>query len=355
MKIIHVITAFGIGGAEKLLVNIINRQIENHSVNLIYLKEKNDLIADLDSRVIIKQIRISKNVVSELKEYYDEVNPDVIHTHLGHADLIGIWSARKLKAKIFCTMHNVSFKKNILDFFFFKVYTFLFLKVVKKAKVISISKVVEHHVINKLKIPKNRSYLLMNAIPSKKINSFDKSKKSIDLLFVGRLEKQKSIETLLKAMCILNKRNLDKKIHLNIIGDGSLKLKLESLTKELKIESLVSFKGEEKDVDFYYSNSDIFILPSIWEGFGIVILEAFRAQVAVIASNIEGPAELISNNVNGLLFNSKDYKGLADKVLDLVENDKKRKEIGLKGFETFSEEYQIDNYVKKLDKIYKND
>ncbi len=353
MKIMHVITAFGIGGAEKMLLNIINKQIENNHIHLVYFKNKNDLISDLDSRVIVKQIPFSLFIVRELKKYYKSINPDIIHTHLGHGDLIGIWSARNLKSKIFCTMHNIYFKKNFLDLLFFKAYRILFLNVVKKGHIISISKSVEEHVLNRLKIPKKRSHLLLNAIPLKKIEPAQK-KNEINILFVGRLEKQKSISTLIKAFKKNIEHNLEKNLNLNIIGDGSLKLELQKLVADLKIKNRVHFKGEQKNIDVYYAKSDIFVLPSIWEGFGIVILEAFRAKLAVIASNIEGPAELIKDNYNGLLFEPQNVLELTDKINYLINNKYKREEISEKGFKTFTSEYSINNYVKRLIKLYLN-
>ncbi len=70
MKIIHIITAFGIGGAEKLLLNVINRQVEGNEVHLIYFKNKNNLISDLDKRIIVKRIPLSFKITKELRLYY---------------------------------------------------------------------------------------------------------------------------------------------------------------------------------------------------------------------------------------------------------------------------------------------
>lgn len=353
MIIIHIITAFGIGGAEKLLLNVINNQIINNEVHLIYLKDKNDLISDLDKRVVTKQIPISFSIFNKLKQYYKIVNPDVIHTHLGHADLIGLWSARNFNAKIFCTMHNIYFKKNYIDLIFFKAYSILFLNFIKQGHVISISRSVESHVLKKLKIPSNRSHLLFNAIPQRELKKTLK-KEQINILFIGRLEKQKSLNTLIRAIKNNIDKNLEKNISLNIVGDGSLRIDLEKLVIELELSTKINFLGEKKDVDQYYEKADIFILPSIWEGFGIVILEAFRAKIAVIASNIEGPAELIKNNYNGLLFEPKNVVELTDKIQFLIDNKNERIEIAENGFKTFTSEYSIKNYVNLLHKLYIN-
>lgn len=353
MKIIHVITSFGIGGAEKLLVNIINAQIINNKVYLIYFKDKKELINDLDKRVIIKQIPFSFSIFKRLQQYYRSINPDIIHTHLGHADLIGLWSARSFKAKLFCTMHNIYFKKNFIDLLFFRAYSILFLNFVKKVHVISISKSVESHVLNTLKIPNSRSHLLYNAIPEKKIKKALQHNQ-INILFVGRLEKQKSLKTLISAFKKIIDSNTQKKIILDIVGDGSLRKDLEKLVLELDLKTKINFIGEKKDVNSYYEKADIFVLPSIWEGFGIVVLEAFRSKTAVIASNIEGPAELIDNDVNGLLFEVSNTDDLFNKIEYLIINESKRKEIAENGFKTFTSEYSINNYVNNLNELYLN-
>lgn len=362
MKIIHVITAFGIGGAEKLLLNIIDKQVIQHEVHLIYFKKIDNLLPLVNKKVKVKNIELSFFVTKKTRAYFKRINPDVIHTHLGHADIIGVWSSRKLKAKVFCTMHNIYFKQNFLDPIFFRIYRFLFCKVVKRIQVVSISKSVENHVINTLKVPKTQSHLLFNAIPAiiseknreKMVMNIpvkvDPSK--VTLLFVGRLTKQKSVETLLKSIKILKENGFEDSFELLIVGDGVLRASLELLTKKLGICDLVRFEGEQSLVENYYSVADVFILPSIWEGFGIVILEAFRAKVAVIASNLEGPSELITNNINGLLFEPTEYLELSEKISKLIKDNIFREQIAKEGYLTFSEKYQIDIYVNKLSELY---
>jgi len=351
MKIIHVITAFGIGGAEKLLLNIMNKQVEEHSVHLIYFKSIDDLLPKLNNKIIVENIPFSFFITKKLKSYFKEHNPDIIHTHLGHADFLGLFSAKNIKCKLFCTMHNIYFKKNFIDFIIFAVYRFILLK---NVNVISISKSVESHVVNRLKVSKKRSYLLSNAIPNGPFVLEKKSSDEINLLFVGRLTKQKSVVTLIKAIKELKKKNLKKRFKLIIIGDGNMKESLMKLSEDLGVRKNIQFMGEQKDINEYYLKADIFVLPSIWEGFGIVILEAFSAKVAVIASNIEGPAEIIKNKINGLLFEPEDYVQLSEKLMELINNKKLRIKIANNGHKSFTKKYHIDSYVKKLIKLYEN-
>ena len=351
MKIIHIITAFGIGGAEKLLLNVMNRQVEEHSVHLIYFKSIDDLLPILNNKIIVQNIPFSFNITKNLKSYFKKNKPDIIHTHLGHADFLGLFSAKNIKCKSFCTMHNIYFKKNFIDFIIFGVYRFILLK---NVNVISISKSVESHVVNRLKVPQKRSYLLSNAIPNGLFVLEKTSSDEINLLFVGRLTKQKSVETLVKAIKELTKKNLKKKFKLIIIGDGNMKESLMKLSADLGVRKIVQFMGEQKDINKYYLQADIFVLPSIWEGFGIVILEAFSAKAAVIASNIEGPAELISHNENGLLFEPKNHVQLAERITELINDEEKRHKIAQKGYDSFTQKFHIDTYVEKLNQLYKN-
>ena len=361
MRIVHIITAFGIGGAEKLLLEVVNRQVVNHEVYLVYFKKTDELITQLDKRVVVKNVPISIFITREIRNFYMDIVPDIIHTHLGHADFFGVWSAKNIKVKVFCTMHNTYIQQNILDRVYFMIYRFLFNRFVPKTKVISISKSVEQHVLKTLGVPKERSLLLYNAIPPN--DSFKKKNKSpdlvssnslINLLFVGRLVNQKSVHTLLKAVSVLKKKGYERIINVSIVGDGVLRSALENLSKELQIDHIVKFEGEIIEVERYYEKSDIFILPSIWEGFGIVILEAFRANLAVIATNIEGPSELMDDNINGLLFKPNNYEELAEKIMFLIEDKSFRINLAKNGFLTFNDKYNINKYVKSLNEFYEN-
>ncbi len=351
MRIIHVITAFGIGGAEKLLVNIINKQVEDHEVHLVYLKNINDLLPFVDKRVNVKHIPLSFTTLLKLRKYYKKIKPNIVHTHLSHADILGISATIALKVKVFCTMHNIYFKKNKTDDFLFFVYKLIFK--IRKVRVISISKSVEKHVMQRLKQPQKRSFLLYNAIPPQENEIARIAKKTgndVNILFIGRLVKQKSVETLLRAVENLK----DDTVKLTIVGEGELRSELEDLAAQLEIKNQVIFTGEQKEVDTYFNNTDIFVLPSIWEGFGIVILEAFRAKKAVIATNIEGPSELIEDGENGLLFTPKDYKGLSFILKTVVKNKELRNHLAEEGYKTFSEKYHIETYTKELQKLYQD-
>lgn len=120
-------------------------------------------------------------------------------------------------------------------------------------------------------------------------------KNILEALFVGRFEKEKNLEHLIKAVSKF------KNIKLTLIGDGSLKQKLVDLKKttgaKVKFEGVVN----NEDLPQYYGNADIFFLTSTTEGSPKALLEAQACGIATIASNIPAIREIIKNDVNGLL------------------------------------------------------
>jgi len=358
MRICHIITAFGYGGAEKLLVDLVNIQLKNHEVHIVYLKDEPLLLPLITGTVQLHKVNLDIRCAHNLRKFIKILNPDIIHTQLGHADLIGLWASRNLKAKQFCTMQNIWFKWNWMDYLIFFIYSIIFNTVAKNCKVIAISKSVFSHVEKVLKVPNSRIILMHNSIPTVVV---EKSKEKIReelyipsdafcVLFVGRLALQKSVETLLYAT-----KELEGKIEnlqILIVGTGVLKDKLENLTKELEISEVVVFAGNSNEVEKYFASADVFVLPSVFEGLGMVILEAFRASLLTIATNVEGPKELIKDGYNGLLFEPKDHKKLAEHILQIYRNPELRKKIGENGYRSYDNKYDIITYAKQLEALY---
>jgi glycosyltransferase involved in cell wall biosynthesis len=358
VRICHIITSFGFGGAEKLLTDLVNIQLNDHEVHIIYLKGEPLLLAMLSGLVQMHKVNLSLTCARALRIKIKLINPDVVHTHLGHADMIGLWSCRGLPVKRFCTMHNIWFKWNWVDYIIFIFYRVLFKTVAENCIVIAISESVFNHVEYVLRVPKSRIKLLYNAIPQSLMH-FSKEElrsqlnlpaNSFCILFVGRLEIQKSVDTLIRAIKGLEGDIKD--FRLVIVGDGSLRSALEKLVVELNLSDNISFEGVTAQVEKYFKASDVFVLPSVFEGFGIVILEAFRASVPVIATNIEGPRELIQNNVNGLLFEPRDSQTLTRQILELFRSIDRRNFIGENGFKSYKNNFDIAHYAKQIEELY---
>ncbi|MFN0047752.1 MAG: glycosyltransferase family 4 protein [Cytophagales bacterium] len=358
MKILHIITGLEYGGAERLLVNLTNLQALDHEITVIYFKGVPHLKNLFNRDITIINIPYNIYVLKNLRTYLVNNNPDVIHTHLGHADLIGMLASIGLKSKLVCTMHNIWFKRNSLDYLIFFCYFVLFKFITSNHSVICISKSVYDHVKNRLGVSINKIFLVYNAIPELKVNESKAELRKLlgfvddqfVVLFVGRLSQQKSVSTLIRCAPLLIEKIPNLRIIL--VGEGKMENELRHLIEQLSVENHVEFRGVVENPEYYFKASDIFVLPSIFEGFGIVILEAFRASLPVIATNIEGPSELIVNHKNGLLFRPKDYIMLSEQILIMYLNVNLRKEMALSGYETYEKKFRMLKYNSDINEIY---
>jgi glycosyltransferase involved in cell wall biosynthesis len=182
----------------------------------------------------------------------------------------------------------------------------------------------------------------------KKYNLAEKSKK---ILYVGRLHMEKSVHTLIEAMPYILKEF--KNAHLCIVGKGHLRENLEILAEKLNVKNNVTFFGKISDTDLLkaYNTCDIFVLPSIAELEGMVVLEAMACGKPIIISDSKLSASSDFVNGNGFVFKLQNPKDLAKKVLILLEDEAMMKRMGIKSFRNVKE-YDINKSVDKLEKIY---
>lgn len=129
---------------------------------------------------------------------------------------------------------------------------------------------------------------------------------------VARLTEQKSIPTLIKALQILKKNKLNFKLLL--IGRGELEAEIRALVAQLNLQDEVVLTGFREDIPALMNLFDIFALPSLYEGLGLVFLEAMAAGKPVITCNVSAMPEIISENNTGYLIPTKNTKELANKI-----------------------------------------
>jgi|DewCreStandDraft_4_1066084.scaffolds.fasta_scaffold05151_4 phosphatidylinositol alpha-mannosyltransferase len=162
-----------------------------------------------------------------------------------------------------------------------------------------------------------------------KIKKFDDNK--LNILFTGRIEKRKGLIYLLKAYANLKPKYPD--IRLIIVGKGPLLKQHQNFVKQNKLKD-VFFEGyvSIKELPFYYATADIYCSPALFgESFGIVLLEAMANGIPVIAFNISGYNDVVSNLENGLLAIPKDVHDLTEKLELLIRDPALRQELGKKG------------------------
>lgn len=170
------------------------------------------------------------------------------------------------------------------------------------------------------------------------------------ILAVGRLEAQKDHATLIKAFASLASAHPE--WHLRIVGDGSLRDELEGLVRELGLGSRVELPGASARVSEEYAAASIFVTPSLFESFGLVTAEAMGAGLPAIGfKDCPGTNDLIENDVNGLLVESRDrVKGLAAAIARLIESPAHRVKLAENGRHIL-EQYGVETVTDKWEQL----
>jgi glycosyltransferase involved in cell wall biosynthesis len=183
---------------------------------------------------------------------------------------------------------------------------------------------------------------------------YDLSKNRI-LLFVGRLEERKGIHYLIKSMPIILRENPKAKV-LVVGKDWSCRGQLENLSKRLNIQNNVVFTGPINSTQLLcaYELSDIVVIPSLYEAFGLVVVEAWAHKKPVVVSGTIGLAETISAEKAGIVVNLSDPEALAKAVAKLLSDKRLSKSMGTRGFQVVKKEFTWEKIVDKLEEVYRS-
>lgn len=189
---------------------------------------------------------------------------------------------------------------------------------------------------------------LVNVENLKKELNIDNKNKVIG--FVGRICDIKGIVPFIKALGT-NKEKFDDSVIL-LIGSGEQEEEVKNLINELDLNDIVIMLGYQTDVYKYYPLMDIFILPSKYEGLPMVILEAMAFKKAVVAMNVGGIGEVITDKANGILISKDNYNEFVSRLALLKNDNDLILEVSENAYMNIKDNYDIEVYDKKLEKIY---
>ena len=174
--------------------------------------------------------------------------------------------------------------------------------------------------------------------------------KPINLLFVGRLVKEKGLDVLLNA---LNEVNVKKDAHVTVVGEGPLKGQYTELAARLGVSDKVSFKGflTREEILSYLSRMDVLVVPSLIENFPRITLEGMGAGIPVVASAVGGIPEQITDDVDGILVPPGDQRELADAIIKLSSEQEMMEKIGVAG-RIKAGEFSIGKKITCFENLY---
>lgn len=354
MKILYLVTGLGLGGAEKVVCDLADQMSAlGHEVKIAYLtgevlvrpKEINVDILPLSLNNLYGLYSASKKYKKLIKDF----QPDVVHAHMVHANIFArINRIGCAIPKLICTAHN-SNEGGQLRMLAYKYTNFL------SDLNTNVSQEASKSFILKGAFNKNNLITVYNGIDLNKFTFFNKDKNSNELSFlsVGRFNEQKDYPNLLRAIATFHESLKQKKCMLSIAGDGELRPQIEELIEHLGLKNKVTLLGRRDDIPQLMQEVDFFILPSAYEGFGLVVAEAMACGTFVIATNSGGVAEVMGDT--GILVPPQDSKALAEAIkqavsktpLEIQENNLKARQ---RVEALFSLERSVQNWLKLYEK-----
>jgi len=324
MRILHIITTIDRGGAENQLVLLVREQVKiGHEVAVLPLKGGAELhqilkgygaevfVSALNTNPLMQVIRI-KGLIKSF---------DVVHAHLPRAEIL---SALTRPKNFILSRHNCeSFIPSQPGFF----STILSRIVQSNAKVVvAISETVMKYLVSTNEVTKEKIKVVRYGFDPM-INYSEESRTSklagkIIIGTISRLVPQKDLKTLLMAFQIVLKEYPESR--LAIIGDGILKEELHEVSESLGISNSIDWIGRTAAPLELMQQMDVFVMTSLYEGFGLVVLEAISQKVPVILSDNETFREIFSGYEH-YLFQVGNYRSLASKIMEFIQTGAKSK------------------------------
>ena len=193
----------------------------------------------------------------------------------------------------------------------------------------------------------NRLHFIPNPLTFSRSDIALENKENI-VLSLGRVTKEKGVDTLLHAWNVIEK-SVAAEWKLLIVGDGEDKNSFVKLVKKLNLDKVL-FIDSTADVKPIYEKSKIFVIPSIAEGFGMTILEAMACKCCVLSSKTSGGMQLVGEK-NGMLFDIGDKLGLAESLKRLIGDRLLREELALQSYDN-AKQYEIESIAKFWDQVF---
>lgn len=356
MKVLHV-GEYAKGGIATYINNLLEFQKDNNKIEDVFLAVSHynsEKTFNLDKEKIYRYeyTRDIRNIamgIFRINKIIKDIKPDIIHAHSTFAGLMvrTLFIFKKKKIKIIYCPHGWAF---IMDVSEWKKKIFSWIEIFLSYKtdcIINISNF-EREIAGNYGIPNEKMTIIKSGISptiiSNEIVDITMNKEKINLLFIGRFDRAKGLDILLNVM----RKNKFNKIDVYIIGESVLG------DNDIDIPSNVKTLGwiENNQIDSYIEKFDALIIPSRWEGFGLVALEGMKNNKAIISSTKAALPELVEDGVNGIHIDIESEKNMIE-VLNSLDKETLRL-MGYKGYEIFKKNFTSEMMNNKIIDLYIN-
>jgi glycosyltransferase involved in cell wall biosynthesis len=360
VKVLHATKVRGIGGAEQHLLALLpalrERGVDARFLSLDAGDDAERFHGALDDRDIPwRRVRCgldaSPRLAADVIGAVRSEAPDLLHTHMVHADIYGSIAAHVLRVPFVSTRHNDD--RYLLGPF--RHVDRAFMHGVRR--VVAISDAVRlFHV--RAGLPAEKLVTIHYGLDQVPTSPSEITPEDVAIppdaplvLAIGRLIEQKDHATLLDAFAQLHAERPDAR--LVILGWGRLEEQTKLLVRTLGLEDAVRILGRVEPRD-WLRRADVFAHTSRWEGFGIVLLEAMLAGLPIVATRVSAVPEIVVDGETGLLSEPGDATGIASQLGSLLADPGLRAALGASGLERARSEFSVDRMADRTLAVYRD-
>jgi glycosyltransferase involved in cell wall biosynthesis len=355
-RVLQVITRADLGGAQVHILDLLRGLNDDFEMILAvgeegYCTEQAKALG-IEYHVLsglVQQI----NPLSDLRALYStmrairKIRPDLIHCHTTKAGLIGRLAAYLMNVPAIYTVHTWCFTEGTS-----RSWKALGLPAETMAArwgqyIIAVSNANRMAAISNRVARASKLITVHNGISDCPERAQPGHAGTPRIVMVARFVNQKNQALLIEAAA-----RLASPIILSLVGDGPLRQQAEQLASSCPPHVKVEFLGQRQDVAEILARANLFVLSTNWEGFPISILEAMRAGLPVVATDVDGVSEAVIDGDNGLLVPARDRSSLTDAIQFLVSDPELRQRMGARGRALYEERFSLPAMLRKTSSVY---
>lgn len=343
INLLYIITGLGVGGAERVVLDLATYgNKEQYNIKVISLSKRKEML-EIFKEQGVDVVSLCKGndfisfmqIVKFLNHFVRENKIDIIHAHMTHALIVSsMVKVSNPNLKIIFTSHSINLESKIRELLIFV------LKLFRSVDILFSKEQLKFFYKKECQYIPNGIHIQDYELQIKKNDKFT-------FISVGRLEEEKNHKALINSVRSI-KAKYDFEVW--IVGNGYLREELIQLVKKYKLGNYVKFLGLRKDIPVLLNQAHCFVLPSLWEGLPMALLEAASAKLPIISTPV-GSIPSLLNNDNAYLT---DIEHLSKKMSEVMDNYEIALLKAQKLKEKIIENYSLESVVEKHEEIYKN-
>lgn len=358
MKVLYIITRSERGGAQIHVLDMI-RMLRETAEPVLACGDEGFLTEE--ARTLGVEVHILPDLVHRIHPVRDgravlaavalirRIRPDIVHGHTAKAGLISRLAGVLTGTPTLYTVHSWSFVGSNSPLVRSVAIWMERAMRLCGGVVIDVCRS-NFEMARKRKVVNARNHVaIWNGMPDTTEQARHHGSGPVRLLMTARFVDQKDHETLVRAL-----GRIDGNWHLTLAGDGPKREEIEHLTQVLGLQDRIDFLGDSDQIPALLAKSDVFVLTTRYESLPLSIIEAMRARLPVVATNVGGIAELISDGVNGFLVPSANQESLREALTRLIACPEGRRRMGELGRARYERDFRLETMLGGVLALYRD-